>query len=142
MIGSLLEYGLPFMEMCHNQDCFEHWPPLFSLFPVGQELDINAIHRSSHNAFGIGAAGILLPFLLGIGIIFFHKRIVSSYSLGWHSPQPSLSSPPFLLTTTLRETAMAAAGFNGVATRVLLALALALSGDFGIPIDIALSKRL
>ncbi|ONK76963.1 uncharacterized protein A4U43_C02F1710 [Asparagus officinalis] len=117
---------------------------LFFLFLIGLELDINSIRRSGRKAFGIAAAGILLPFLSGIGIVFVLRKTVSGAPgvgffqlLVFIGVSLSITAFPVLarilaelklLTTDVGETAMAAAAFNDVAAWVLLALAVALSG--------------
>ncbi len=118
---------------------------LFFLFLVGLELDLRSIRRSSKRAFGIALAGILLPFSCGIGVAFvLRKTIDGADTVGYAQflvfMGVSLSITAFpvlarilaelkLLTTQVGETAMAAAAFNDVAAWILLALAVALSGD-------------
>ena len=117
---------------------------LFFLFPVGLELDINSIRRNGRKAFGIAAAGILLPFLSGVGIVFLPRKTVSGVQgvgffqfLVFIGVALSITAFPVLtrilaelklLTTAIRETAMAAADFNDVAAWGPLALAAALPG--------------
>lgn len=117
---------------------------LFFLFLVGLELDINSIRRSGRKAIGIAAAGILLPFLSGVGIVFLlRKTVFGVQGVGFFQffifigVALSITAFPVLarilaelklLTTNVGETAMAAAAFNDVAAWVLLALAVALSG--------------
>ncbi|XP_071719997.1 cation/H(+) antiporter 20-like [Rutidosis leptorrhynchoides] len=117
---------------------------LFFLFLVGLELDLTSIGRSGKRAFGIATAGILLPFIFGIGITFLlRKTIVGADKVGFAQcllfMGVSLSITAFpvlarilaelkLLTTQVGETAMAAAAFNDIAAWVLLALAVALAG--------------
>lgn len=117
---------------------------LFFLFLVGLELDLNSICKSGRRAFVIATAGILLPFLFGIGITFLlRKAIVGADRVGYAQcflfMGVSLSITAFpvlarilaelkLLTTQVGETAMAAAAFNDIAAWVLLALAVALAG--------------
>lgn len=117
---------------------------LFFLFLVGLELDLSSIRRSGKRAFSIAAAGISMPFTLGIGVaIIFRKSIDGADKVGF--PQylvfmgVALSITAFpvlarilaelkLLTTRVGETAMAAAAFNDIAAWILLALAVALAG--------------
>ncbi|XP_058100300.1 cation/H(+) antiporter 18-like isoform X2 [Magnolia sinica] len=116
---------------------------LFFLFLVGLELDIKAIRRTGKQALGIAAAGISLPFVLGIGSSFILRNTISK----------GVDEPPFLvfmgvalsitafpvlarilaelklLTTDVGRMAMSAAAVNDVAAWILLALAIALSGS-------------
>ncbi|GAA0157686.1 transporter [Lithospermum erythrorhizon] len=117
---------------------------LFFLFLVGLELDLNSIRSSGKKAFGIAAAGISLPFILGVGLTFLLRKVIKEASSVGYSQQlmfigVSLSITAFpvlarilaelkLLTTNIGQTAMAAAAFNDVAAWILLALAVAISG--------------
>jgi len=116
---------------------------LFFLFLVGLELDPKSIRRTGKRALGIAAAGITLPFVLGIGTSFILHNTISK----------GVSRPPFLvfmgvalsitafpvlarilaelklLTTDVGRMAMSAAAVNDVAAWILLALAIALSGS-------------
>lgn len=118
---------------------------LFFLFLVGLELDLTSISRSGKKAAAIGAAGISLPFILGIGIAFvLRKTIEGADKVGYAQylvfMGVALSITAFpvlarilaelkLLTTEVGETAMAAAAFNDMVAWILLALAVALSGN-------------
>lgn len=118
---------------------------LFFLFLVGLELDLSSMRRSGKRAFSIAAAGITVPFVCGIGIAFvFRKTIEGAHLVGYGQylvfMGVALSITAFpvlarilaelkLLTTSIGETAMAAAAFNDVAAWILLALAVALAGD-------------
>ncbi|KAG8374314.1 hypothetical protein BUALT_Bualt11G0118800 [Buddleja alternifolia] len=120
---------------------------LFFLFLVGLELDLNSIRRSGRRAFAIAAAGISLPFTLGVGVAFvFRKSVEGADKVGFAQylvfMGVALSITAFpvlarilaelkLLTTRVGETAMAAAAFNDVAAWILLALAVALAGNGG-----------
>ncbi|KAK2991318.1 hypothetical protein RJ640_014462, partial [Escallonia rubra] len=120
---------------------------LFFLFLVGLELDLNSIRRSGKKAVGIAAAGISIPFILGIGITFvLRKTIEGADKVGYAQyvvfMGVALSVTAFpvlarilaelkLLTTQVGETAMAAAAFNDVVAWILLALAVAIAGDGG-----------
>ncbi|XP_071705535.1 cation/H(+) antiporter 20 [Rutidosis leptorrhynchoides] len=118
---------------------------LFFLFLVGLELDLKSIRRSGKRAFVIAAAGISVPFILGIGIAFvFRKNIDGADKVGYAQylvfMGVALSITAFpvlarilaelkLLTTRVGETAMAAAAFNDIVAWILLALAVALAGN-------------
>ncbi|XP_027350391.1 cation/H(+) antiporter 20 isoform X2 [Abrus precatorius] len=118
---------------------------LFFLFLVGLELDLNSIRRSGRRAFSIAAVGISLPFVCGIGVaIVLRKTVDGADKVGFAQflvfMGVALSITAFpvlarilaelkLFTTRVGETAMAAAAFNDVAAWILLALAVAISGD-------------
>lgn len=118
---------------------------LFFLFLVGLELDLSSIRRSGKRAIFIAAAGILLPFTLGIGVAFLlRKTIQGADKVGvaqyivFMGVALSITAFPVLarilaelklLTTQVGETAMAAAAFNDVVAWILLALAVALAGN-------------
>ncbi|TKY62260.1 Cation/H(+) antiporter 20 [Spatholobus suberectus] len=117
---------------------------LFYLFLVGLELDLGTISRSGKRAFNIAVAGIILPFLFAVGVTFLLQRTIrfENHNIGYVQHfvflGVSLSITAFpvlarilaelkLLTTSVGETAMAAAAFNDVTAWVLLALAVALA---------------
>ncbi|XP_022931273.1 cation/H(+) antiporter 18-like [Cucurbita moschata] len=121
---------------------------LFFLFLVGLELDPNSLRRTGKGAMSIAAAGITLPFILGIGTSFVLRSTISK----------GVDGPPFLvfmgvalsitafpvlarilaelklLTTNVGRMAMSAAAVNDVAAWILLALAIALSGTGNSPL--------
>ncbi|KAI3995319.1 hypothetical protein MKX01_032121 [Papaver californicum] len=116
---------------------------LFFLFLVGLELNLNSSRRSGKRAFSIALAGILVPFISGVGVaLILRKTIQGEQNVGFAQfvvfMGVSLSITAFpvlarilaelkLLTTQVGETAMAAAAFNDVVAWVLLALAVALA---------------
>ncbi|GJM94370.1 hypothetical protein PR202_ga11010 [Eleusine coracana subsp. coracana] len=118
---------------------------LFFLFLVGLELDLRSVRASGKRAFAIAAAGISLPFACGVGVAAAFRRAVPGAGDAGYAPflvfmGVALSITAFpvlarilaelkLLTTTIGETALAAAAFNDVAAWVLLALAVAISGS-------------
>ncbi|CAJ1897441.1 unnamed protein product [Sphenostylis stenocarpa] len=118
---------------------------LFFLFLVGLELDLHSIRRSGRRAFIIAAVGISVPFVSGIGVAVVLRKTVDGADnsgfaqfLVFMGVALSITAFPVLarilaelklLTTSVGETAMAAAAFNDVAAWILLALAVALAGD-------------
>ncbi|KAK1324259.1 Cation/H(+) antiporter 18 [Acorus calamus] len=116
---------------------------LFFLFLVGIELNISAIKRTGKRALGIAAAGITVPFVLGIGTSFILKHTISKGVSGapflvFMGVALSITAFPVLarilaelklLTTDVGRMAMSAAAVNDVAAWILLALAIALSGS-------------
>ncbi|KAJ0557657.1 putative cation/H+ exchanger, sodium/solute symporter superfamily [Helianthus annuus] len=118
---------------------------LFFLFLVGLELDLSSIRRSGKRAFAIAAAGISVPFILGIGVAFILRKTIEGADkvgyaqyLVFMGVALSITAFPVLarilaelklLTTRVGETAMAAAAFNDIVAWILLALAVALAGN-------------
>ncbi|ESQ52396.1 hypothetical protein EUTSA_v10016301mg [Eutrema salsugineum] len=118
---------------------------LFFLFLVGLELDLAVLSRTGKKAFAISFAGICLPFALGAAISLFLRRAVEEDhdSAGYWQfllfigVALSITAFPVLarilaelklLTTSVGQTALAAAAFNDIAAWILLALAVALPG--------------
>ncbi|CDP11006.1 unnamed protein product [Coffea canephora] len=50
---------------------------LFFLLLIGLELDLSSIRRRGNRAFGIVAASMSLPFLLGVGLTFLTRKVVN-----------------------------------------------------------------
>lgn len=116
---------------------------IFYLFLVGLELDLKAIRRTGKKTMAIALAGITLPFLLGIGCSVvlrstISKGVAQAPFLVFMGVALSITAFPVLarilaelklLTTDVGRMAMSAAAVNDVAAWILLALAIALSGD-------------
>ena len=114
---------------------------LYFLFTVGLELDMRSIARTGRQAMLIAAAGICVPFAMGIGTSFAARSIVgidSPYGpfLVFMGVAMSITAFPVLarilaerklLTTDVGQMAMSAAAVNDVVAWILLALAVALS---------------
>ncbi|KAG0609152.1 hypothetical protein M758_8G162200 [Ceratodon purpureus] len=116
---------------------------LFFLFMVGLELDIKQIRKTGPQAMAISAAGITVPFASGVGVSFvLHNTIAGDVKFGpflvFMGVAMSITAFPVLarilaerklLTTEVGQLAMSVAAVDDVMAWVLLALAVALSGN-------------
>lgn len=116
---------------------------LFFLFMVGLELDLKQIRKTGAQAIAISAAGITVPFASGVGVSFvLHQTISGDVKfapfLVFMGVAMSITAFPVLarilaerklLTTEVGQLAMAVAAVDDVMAWVLLALAIALSGN-------------
>ncbi|KAG7577632.1 Cation/H+ exchanger [Arabidopsis thaliana x Arabidopsis arenosa] len=116
---------------------------LFFLFLVGLELDFTAIRKTGKKSLLIALAGISLPFVVGVGTSFVLSATISkgvnqlpfivfmgvALSITAFPVLARILAELKLLTTDIGRIAMSAAGVNDVAAWILLALAIALSGD-------------
>lgn len=120
---------------------------LFFLFLAGLEIDPKSIRQTGKKALAIAIVGITLPFALGIGSSFvlretIAKGVDATAFLVFMGVALSITAFPVLarilaelklLTTDIGRMAMSAAAVNDVAAWILLALAVALSGDHQSP---------
>ncbi|AES94002.2 cation/H(+) antiporter 18 [Medicago truncatula] len=116
---------------------------IFFLFLAGIELDPKSLGKTGGRVFAIAMAGISLPFALRIGSSFVRqgtiaKGVNTSAFLVYMGVALSINAFPVLarilaelklLTTSVGRMAMSAAAVNDVASWILLALAVALSGS-------------
>ncbi|KAG9143440.1 hypothetical protein Leryth_025582 [Lithospermum erythrorhizon] len=116
---------------------------LFFLFLAGLELDMKSLSKTGKHALAIAVAGISFPFALGIGSSFVLRATIAqgvdaTPFLVFMGVALSITAFPVLarilaelklLTTDVGRMAMSAAAVNDVAAWILLALAIALSGD-------------
>lgn len=121
---------------------------LFFLFLVGLELDFAAIKKTGKKSLFIALAGISLPFIMGVGTSFVLSSTISkgvnqlpfivfmgvALSITAFPVLARILAELKLLTTDIGRMAMSAAGVNDIAAWILLALAIALSGDGSSPL--------
>ncbi|KAJ1416155.1 Sodium/solute symporter superfamily [Sesbania bispinosa] len=121
---------------------------IFFLFLAGLELDPKSLRQTGGKVLGIAMAGISLPFVLGIGSSLIlqgtiAKGVDSTAFLVYMGVALSITAFPVLarilaelklLTTNVGRMAMSAAAVNDIAAWILLALAVALSGNNQSPI--------
>ncbi|KAK7251392.1 hypothetical protein RIF29_34543 [Crotalaria pallida] len=129
-------------------DTLANFGLLFFLFQAGLELDPKSLRKTRKQAMGIAIAGISLPFALGIGSSFIlrdtiAKGVDSAAFLVFMGVALSITAFPVLarilaelklLTTNVGRMAMSAAAVNDIAAWILLALAVALSGNSQSPL--------
>ncbi|XP_045814428.1 cation/H(+) antiporter 18-like [Trifolium pratense] len=121
---------------------------IFFLFLAGIELDPKSLRQTGGRVLAIAMVGISLPFALGIGSSFVLKETIAkdvntSAFLVYMGVALSITAFPVLarilaelklLTTSVGQMAMSAAAVNDVAAWILLALAVALSGNTQSPL--------
>ncbi|XP_010273236.2 PREDICTED: cation/H(+) antiporter 15-like [Nelumbo nucifera] len=115
---------------------------LYYLFLVGVEMDLTMIKRTKKKAFSIAIAGMFLPFAIGIIFMSFTSQNTgvshSTSSIFYLAVALSVTAFPVvarilaelkLLNTELGKIAMSAALVNDMCAWILLAVAVALSGN-------------
>ncbi|KAG2302871.1 hypothetical protein Bca4012_061199 [Brassica carinata] len=118
---------------------------LLFLFLVGLEIDLKSLRRTSRKAISIAAAGMLLPFAMGVVTSFAFPEVTSSsgesnrapfiifmgvaHSLTAFGVLARILAELKLLTTDLGRITMSATAITDVSAWILLALAISLSGD-------------
>ncbi|KAG6551009.1 hypothetical protein Mapa_007242 [Marchantia paleacea] len=125
---------------------------MFFLFLVGLELDLGVLRKSGTSAMYVAAAGIGMPFILGVGVSML---VFKSMNLDEHSSfgpfvlfmGVSLSITAFpvlarilaerkILNTQIGQVAVSAAAMNDVVAWALLALAVAVTNSGSSPLVI------
>ncbi|KAL3681345.1 hypothetical protein R1sor_024301 [Riccia sorocarpa] len=126
---------------------------MFFLFLVGLELDLRVLKKSGTRAMYVAAAGILLPFVLGVGVAMAVFKTMnldkqhSSFGPFFLFMGVSLSITAFpvlarilaerkILSTPIGQVAISAAAFNDVSAWALLALAVAVTNSGSSPLVI------
>ncbi|CAK8530441.1 unnamed protein product [Lathyrus sativus] len=113
---------------------------IYFLFLIGLEMDMTIVHRTGRKAVLIAVAGMILPFIVGIGIAFaFNDREGSVHAVSYVlylGIVLSVTSFPVLarmlaelklINTELGKLALSTSLINDMCAWVLLALAIALS---------------
>ncbi|XP_044469104.1 cation/H(+) antiporter 15-like [Mangifera indica] len=112
---------------------------LYFLFLVGLEMDISVIRRTGKKCLALAAAGMILPFLIGVGFSFLVHNKSQHMSQGnfilFVGVTLSVTAFPVLATilaelklinTELGRIALSSALFNDMSAWILLAFAIAL----------------
>ncbi|CAH2048296.1 unnamed protein product [Thlaspi arvense] len=124
---------------------------LLFLFLVGLEIDLKSLRRTGKKAISIAAAGMLLPFAMGVVISFAFPEASSSsgennrvvpfiifmgvaLSITAFGVLARILAELKLLTTDIGRISMSAAAINDVAAWVLLGIAVSLSSDRNSPL--------
>ncbi|OWM91464.1 cation/H(+) antiporter 15 [Punica granatum] len=113
---------------------------LYFLFLVGVEMDMGVIRRTGRKALSIAIAGMILPFIVGIGFSFLLHKSDDSMTQGTYilflGVALSVTAFPVLarilaelklINTELGKIAMSSALINDMCAWILLALAIALA---------------
>ncbi|KFK36591.1 hypothetical protein AALP_AA4G143600 [Arabis alpina] len=120
---------------------------LLFLFLIGLEIDLKSLRRTGKQSISIAAAGMLLPFAMGVVTSFAFpeasadgKKVIPfiifmgvAVSITAFGVLARILAELKLLTTDLGRISMSAAAINDVSAWILLALAVSLSGDRNSP---------